>query len=62
MNAKPSGMEMMLSSLMKAAGFDPKQLEKAITETVDGFRNMVVQLGVRLDAIDARQAVMDARL
>lgn len=62
MAEQKSGMEMMLASLMKAAGFDPKQLEKAIVETVDGFRQMVVALGERLDKIDQKQAVIDARL
>lgn len=57
-----SGMEMMLNSLMRAAGFDPAQLEKAIVETVNGFREMVLALGKRLDEIDKRQAVIDARL
>lgn len=60
--AGQSGMEMMLNSLLKAAGFDPTELKKNIEETVSGFQQMARTIGERLEAIDKRQAIIDARL
>ena len=59
---KLSGMEMMLNSLLKAAGFDPNEIAKNIQITVKGFQDATVALQKRLDAIHAEQQLMNARL
>ncbi len=62
MAEKMSGMEMMMNSLLKAAGFDPTELKLAIENTIGGFQNMAREIFNRIDAIDKRQAIIDARL
>jgi len=59
---KLSGMEQMLNSLLKAAGFDPRQITENIDKTVKGFQGAMQALQDRLDKIDQRQTIIDARL
>ena len=54
MTEKPSGMEMMLNSLLKAAGFDPKLIVQNVENFAQQFQGALAQLQARLDMIDAR--------
>lgn len=51
---KLSGMEMMMNSLLRAAGFDPTELRENITQGITGFQTAIKALQSRLDQIDAR--------
>ena len=62
MAEKMTGMEMMMNSLLKAAGFDPTELKAAIENTIGGFQAMAKAIFDRIDAIDKRQSIIDARL
>lgn len=62
MTEKLSGMEMMLNSLLKAAGFDPSVIRKNIEDAAGSFKGAIDALASRLDAIDNRMAQIDARL
>lgn len=57
MEEKPklSGMEMMLNSLMKAAGFNPVEIQKQMGIVINGFQNGLNELGNSLKAIHAEQ-------
>lgn len=59
---KLSGMEMMLNMVMKAAGFDPREIEARIVGTVATFDSMGKAMIARLDAIDARLARLELAL
>jgi len=59
---KPSGMEMMLMSLMRSAGFDPNEIAKNIALTVKGFQDATTALALRLEAIDQKQNQIAAQL
>ncbi len=51
---KMSGMEMMLNSLLKAAGFDPTELRNGVEEFATGLQATMQNANKRLSIIDAR--------
>jgi hypothetical protein len=59
---KPTGLEMMLTSLLRAAGFDPTILTAQVDAQVKAFFTAIQHLQERLDAIDARQARMEQKM
>lgn len=62
MAEKLSGMEMMLNSILKAAGFDPSIIKKNIEDAASSFKGAIDALAMRLDTIDKRLETIDARL
>lgn len=61
-NKKPSGMEMMLMNMLKAAGLDVGEIQTNITKFADGIKTTLAELGSRLTNIDTAQAQTNARL
>lgn len=55
-NAKLSGFEMMVQSLMRAAGFDPAEMVKDMTAVVDDIKSGLRIIGDNLTAIKNEQA------
>ena len=62
MAEKLSGMEMMMHSLLKAAGFNPQELIATVEKTVTGFQQATEALQARLNAIDETNRIMSAQL
>ena len=54
---KLSGMEMMIQSLMKAAGFNPEEIAKATVTVVDQMRNGLALVNTNLEAIRKEQEI-----
>lgn len=52
---KPSGMEMMLMNMLKAAGLDVNEIQANIQGFATGIKNTLAELGTRLNTIDAEQ-------
>ncbi len=54
-NEKPklSGMEMMMNSLLRAAGFDPKELTSSVTVVVSEIQGGLKATVERMTAIEA---------
>ena len=57
-----SGMEMMINSLLRAAGFDAEELKKNISDTIGGFQLMAKSIFDKLESIDAEQKIISIRL
>lgn len=58
--AKPeklSGMEMMMNSVMRAAGFDPKLIADGMTKVVHDIQNGLMQVADSLKSIHDEQKV-----
>jgi len=52
---KLSGMEMMMNSLLRAAGFDPQELTKSVTVVVAEIQGGLRATVDRMTAIEAEQ-------
>lgn len=52
---KLSGMEMMLNSLMKAAGFNPQEIQQQMAVVIGGFKNGLDALVGEVKAIREEQ-------
>lgn len=59
---KLSGIEMMMNSLLKAAGFDPRIIADNVVKTVKEFQDATAALQHRLDAVDLHLMENNARL
>jgi len=55
MTQKLSGMEMMMNSLLRAAGFDPQELTKSVTVVVAEIQGGLRATVERMTAIEASQ-------
>ena len=58
----PTGMEVMLNSLLKAAGFDPREIAENVGKTVTQFQAAMQALQMTLTRIEQTQAQINARL
>lgn len=61
-DGKPSGLEMMVMNLMKAAGFDPQMIANKIQEYAQGLDKAIKDLNSQLAAIHEQQQIVNARL
>ena len=61
-NGKPSGLEMMVMNLMRAAGFDPLAIASKVQEFGNGIERGIVDLNAQLRDIHREQQVINARL
>lgn len=52
---KLSGMEMMMQSLMRAAGFDPTEIQAAMVQVVNDMRNGLQNLNDTVTRIETAQ-------
>lgn len=59
---KLSGMEMMMNSLLRAAGFDPQELTKSVTVVVAEIQGGLRATVDRMSAIEAEQKRISAML
>jgi hypothetical protein len=59
---KPSGMEMMIINMLKAAGLNVNDIKANIENFATGIKTTLQSLGDRLTAIDAKQAETLTRL
>lgn len=57
-----SGMEMMVNSVLKMAGFDPTELKASIENVIGGFQKLAQEIFNRVDNIDKQNAIINARL
>lgn len=63
-NEKPklSGMEMMMNSLLRAAGFDPTEITKSVTVVVSEIQGGLRATVDRMSAIESEQKQIRALL
>lgn len=61
-SGKPSGLEMMVMNLMRAAGFDPQAIANKVQEFGNGIERGIADLNKQLGAIHEQQAIINARL
>lgn len=57
-----SGMEMLVESVLKAAGFNPKEIFENVEQTVASFKNAADKLQQSQNEIHGQLAVINARL
>lgn len=57
-----NGMEMMVSSLLKAAGFNPEEIKASIINTMARFETMANDLQNSINQINARLERIEKRL
>jgi prefoldin subunit 5 len=57
-----SGMEVMLNSLLKAAGFDPREIAENVAKTIQQFQQAMNALQMTLSRIEQSQAQINVRL
>lgn len=62
MSSGPSGFEMMVMNLMRAAGFDPRAIASKVQEFGDGIERGIADLNAQLREIHREQQVINARL
>jgi hypothetical protein len=62
MAEKLSGIEMMMQSLLKAAGFDPDAMRTAIDKTVNDFMDAINRLTRELSNTNARLVAIETDL
>lgn len=62
MAQKLSGMEMMMQSLMRAAGFDPVEIQTAMVQVVNDMRNGLKDLVDTTARIEQNQIIMQREI
>jgi DNA-binding transcriptional MerR regulator len=59
---KPSGMEIMMKSLLKMMGFNPEEVKTAMQTVVTDLQEGLARVGNLLQEIKEGQSVIDARI
>jgi hypothetical protein len=57
-----TGMEMMVQSLLKAAGFNPQEFQKDLQDFIEGFRASTNDMHARLIRVEETQLFIREQL